>query len=377
MMKNGAMKFYIKRKLGSGQKAGYVLSAYLPSLLVFIVFALLVFITVFVNSMGLRTEEIIECLGSSSILTYERPEADLLPSGTEVFDVRLSQGLAYGEDETLLLEVKGVEAEYFTGRRAPYMNLEGTLEEGRSIVLSSYEAGKLNVEIGDKVVVALYESAKGRVRPVYCTVSGLFETGYGEFDSSVSYVPLSLLEEGECHELLLPEGSDAEKVALSLEEAGFYARDYKTLYASLLDNVLLSVRLISLIVFLLSVAAGFFALNIAAEYTSRDANEIRTLYILGYTRREVMKTYRNLSLFVTMISALAGGVLGLLFSFGAVGILSSLSPAKYPVLLNYATNLSLHIPVLRLLALYFSLFAVSLFSLSVSLRGLKKGRNIA
>lgn len=367
-----AMKFYIKRKLGEKQKASYILSAYLPTLLIFIVLLLLVFITIIVHSMGLQTSEIVEVLGSGSILSYQKPTT----TEAEVFEVKEGQGLGYGTDETLLLNLKGVEEDFFTSRKLKVLSLEGALKEGRSIILSKLQADKLNLKLGDKVVIALYESNKARVRPVYCEITGLYSTGYGEFDLNLAYVPRSLLTEESQYEILLPYGVDNTSLYKELSLEGLIVERYQVLYKGLLDNVLLSVRLINLIVVIIAFVAGFFALNIATEYISRDKKAIKSLYLMGFSNREVTVVYQNLSLSVTMISAFLGGLIGLLLSFLAVKVLGSLNPITFPVLTNYVTNFSIRIPYLSLALIYLALLLVSYFSLYFSLRGVGRGRSL-
>ncbi len=165
--------FYILRKLGSKQKGNYIVSAYLPSVLVFIVFTLLVFITVFVHSMALQTNEIVEVLGSGSLIVYGEYDSDIGLCDS----IKTGQALGYGKTDTLLLNLKGVDNSYFNDRRRQLLKLDGELQEGRSIVLSKSQAAKLDLNIGDRFVIALYESEKERIRPVNSTITGLYTTG--------------------------------------------------------------------------------------------------------------------------------------------------------------------------------------------------------
>ncbi len=364
--------FYIKRKLGSKQKLSYILSAYLPALLVFIVFTLLVFITIFMHSMGDQTSELIEVLGSGSIIVYDEYDDELYTCDK----VKLGQALGYGEVDTLLLNLKGVEQSYFNERRQPLLKLEGTLESGRNIILSRTQAKTLDAGIGDKIVLALYDSAKERIRPVYCTITGLYSSGYGEFDETLAYVPLELLDSDGYVEVLLPKGEDNSTLYAQLIANGVRANRYQSLYKDLLDNVLLSINLITIIVILIALVAGFFALNIATEYTSRDKRDIKSLYLMGYSNKEIGQIYRTLSFAVTLISALFGGLFGLLLVNIAAFILRHLDPVSYPVLANYVTNFDLSIPWSNLALLYLALVIVSYTALYLSLRQFGRGRKV-
>lgn len=364
--------FYIKRKLGSKQKFSYIISSYLPSLLVFIVFTLLTFITIFMHSMGNQTNELIEVLGSGSIIVYEEYD-----DGVSICDkVKSGQALGYGEDETLLLNLKGVESSYFNERRASLLKLEGGIESGRNIVLSKTQANELDVKLGDKIVLALYETEKERIRPILCTITGLYSSGYGEFDETLSYVPLDLLDSAIFTEILLEKGEDNTELFRSLIADGHYASRYQLLYQDLLDNVLLSIRLITIIVLLIALVAGFFALNIATEYTSRDKKDIKSLYLMGYSNKDIGAIYRTLSFLVTIISSLLGGAFGLALVYIASFILRSLDPVRYPVLANYVTSFSIQIPWLDLLLLYLALSIVAYTSLYFSLRQFGRGRKV-
>lgn len=370
MRMNEAMRFYIKRKLGRSQSFSYIVSAYLPSLLIFIIFLLIVSITIIVYSMGIQTDRTIQLLGSGAILSFDEvDETFAYYDEIEVFPFKETQSLSYGKEETLMLYMKGVEDSYFTEARKSVLNFNGNLEIDRSIVLSRFQLDKLNLSIGDSIVIVLYDSKLNRVRPVYCQITGSYSSGYGEFDQNLAYVPISLLQEDVMYEILLKDDGTFDKIFKRLEADGYNSVDYKTLYSDLLSNITLSLSLINFIVIIISASAGFFAINIVAEYLSRDRNAIKSLYFMGFSNIDIKKTYKYLCFSVSLISSIFGGFSGLILSSFLTKFIKALDPVKYPVLINYVTNIELRIPYSTIFLIYLMMMLVSYVTIHLGIKG--------
>lgn len=370
MRMNEAMRFYIKRKLGKGQSFSYIVSAYLPSLLIFIIFLLIISITIMVYSMGIQTDRTIRLLGSGAILSFDEIDETFSHyDEIEIFPFKETQSLSYGKEETLVLYIKGVEDSYFNAARGSVLNIDGKLGQGRSIVLSRLQLDKLNLSIGDNIVIVLYDSKLDRVRPVYCRITGSYSSGYGEFDRNLAYVPISLLQEDVMYEILLKDDGAFDKVFKSLKADGYNCVDYKTLYSDLLSNVTLSLSLINFIVIIISASAGFFAINIVAEYLSRDKTAIKSLYFMGFSNSDIRKTYKYLCFSVSLISSILGGFSGLILSSFLTKLVKTLDPVKYPVLINYVTNIELRIPYSTIFMIYLMMILISYVTIHLGIKG--------
>lgn len=369
-MLKDAQKLFVSRKLGLGQSPSYFLSRFLPSLLVLIISLLLSFALVMVHSMASAVDQTIQVLGSGTFVTYVDPSAVSLPSGSRIDRVRSASGLIYGKSGEGLCFAKGVEEGYFTPEKLKHLRIEG---DASSLMVSAMMAKELSLSIGDKLVLAVYDDEKGRVRPIYLSLSGTYDSGYREFDSSLCYTSIDCIEGIDEYEILLSDGDDKDGVRRSLSLAGIGAEDYRVRYRALYQNVRLSIRLLTIVLLVIALLAGFFASNIAAEYVERDKKDIASLYILGMDSHEVASCYRLLSLCVAAIASFIGMVMGILLAVLASFLLSRVDASAYPALQNYVLNMSVRIPLSTLLLFYFALVSVSFLSLLFSLRHLGAG----
>lgn len=367
-MLSEALSLYVGRKVGRGQRAGWILRSYLPSLLILFITMALVFALIFVSSISSATDEVLQLLGYGSVMVQSEVDPTLLPSDAELFESSSSSALASSSSGTALLSLKGVSEDYFTASKAELIRLRLVENETtlKWIILSSLTASKLELSPGDRLTLLVYDEEIGRARPVYLFVRGTYSSGYSEFDSTLAYVDSSVTSGPVVYEILTE--SDSDELASRLREEGYNARSYREIYPSIWHNINLSVALLDVIVVFVALLAGFFAISISAEYIDRDSRDIAAMMISGCASSDIVTCYRRITLLVTLIAASLGAILGVILSYAVMPLISSLDPAEYPALQNYVLSFKVTIPLPLILLLLCALLLSASISLRVSLK---------
>ncbi len=372
-LKDGA-KYYLKRKLGFNMPLRYKIGVVLPSLLIFLITALIVFILVFIMSMRNAIDSAIALLGSGSLSSSEYVPSYLLPDGAEQDEVYHNEGIIYSENKNSIVYLKKVDKSYFEGARKDGLNLVQSTDSGKNeIYLSSTLARELEVSLGDRMTLLLYEEDKNRTRPVLLTCTGIFDTGYAQLDRYMAFVPSSTFEGGRKEvEILLPDNGKTDEVEKLLLSNGYYVTSYKTNYASLYINVQQSIGILYVILVAVAFLSAFFSSDIAQIYISRDRSDIATLSLMGMKNRELRKIYTTMTLSVLFIAALFGVVLGLVLGSMTPFIVRMVSRFNPLLMDNYITSFSVVLPALEIVVMLGAMLLLSYITLTLYLRHLGK-----
>ncbi len=367
-MSREAIKLYSERKEGRGQSFSWLLKSYLPSLLIFFITLVLVFALIFVSSMSKAIDRTLQLLGSGSAVSYSPVDSALLPFGTVVSEVESTGALVYSKNHNTLVNVKGIDSDYFTAEKEDVLKMSWCENDTtlKGVVLSQLIASKLEVRLGDRVAMLLYDRSLDRTRPVYLFIEGIYSSGYNEFDESLVFTDIELVDGIVSYEILssLP----ADELLTLLEESGVEAISYKELYRSIYDNINLSVSMLNLIVVFVALLSGFFALSVSIEYVQRDKKDIAGMLLIGFSREDVLRSYIRITMsavFAAVVLALLGGI-GL--SYLVQPVLSSLDVISFPALQNYVLSFEVSIPFGMLLLLVASTCLTSYLSLRFSLK---------
>ena len=371
-LKGSELGFYIARKNGRGMSFRYRLSLFLPALLVLLVSFTLNFSQIFILSMSKGIEKILIYLGSGDIRVEGHFDEDLDGS---VYYAKESGALAFSDSGSAPLYLKAVDFNsYFNEDRGNLLNLE-MAESGdllNPIVISEKIADTLGISLYDRFTVLVYEEELSRTRPYLVTVSGFYDSGYMEFDSTLSYVPFSMIDAKEHSEIILNDSEDAERVLGTITSSGYIAMDYKTLYKGIYDNLVLSVSVLFGVFIILVILASFFASNISFEYIERDKKDIALLFLSGMDIASIKRLYVRLTMRIVVFAAILGIVLSVLFSFFTPSILSSLSRHGFSALNAYLTSFEIIIPFKGIIGINAFLLLCSYLTLFISLKSLSR-----
>ena len=368
-MKNDGERLYLGRKCGKGMSPGYVARHYFPSLIVFLIVLTLTFVMVFISSMTGAIDRMIVLLGCGSIETETIVDVSSY-DGAVIDEVKTGDGIIYAESGKSLVHLKGVDIpQYFSGERKEGMKLVLSDESYKNeIIISSSLASILELETGDQMTLLLYESEKGRARPVLMTVKGIYSSGYAQLDRYLGFVDISLLDGTSSYEILLKKGDDVNAVLKSLNADGINAVSYREKYSSLCTNVDQSIMILYVILIFVALLAAFFSADIAHIYTSRDRKDIASLRLIGISEKRIRVIYRKMTLSSVFISSLLGICGGLLLSLLSPSMISFVALKEPQLIENYITSFTLSIPFSSIIMMLIAMLLCSSLTLRIELR---------
>ncbi len=368
-MKNDGERLYLGRKCGKGMSPGYVVRHYFPSLIVFLIVLTLTFVMVFISSMTGAIDRMIVLLGCGSMETETIVDVSSY-DGAVIDEVKTGDGILYAESGKSLVHLKGVDiAQYFSGERKEGMKLVLSDESYKNeIIISSSLASILELETGDQMTLLLYETDRGRARPVLMTVKGIYSSGYAQLDRYLGFVDISLLDSTSSYEILLKKGDDVNAVLKSLNADGINAVSYKEKYSSLCTNVDQSIMILYVILIFVALLAAFFSADIAHIYTSRDRKDIASLRLMGISEKRIRVIYRKMTLSSVFISSLLGICGGLLLSLFSPSMISFVALKEPQLIENYITSFTLSIPFSSIIMMLIAMLLCSSLTLRIELR---------
>lgn len=368
-MKNDGERLYLGRKCGKGMSPSYVARHYFPSLIVFLIVLTLTFVMVFISSMTGAIDRMIVLLGCGSIETETIVDVSSY-DGAVIDEVKTGDGIIYAESGKSLVHLKGVDIpQYFSGERKEGMKLVFSDESYKNeIIISSSLASILELETGDQMTLLLYESEKGRARPVLMTVKGIYSSGYAQLDRYLGFVDISLLDGTSSYEILLKKGDDVNAVLKSLNADGINAVSYREKYSSLCTNVDQSIMILYVILIFVALLAAFFSADIAHIYTSRDRKGIASLRLMGISEKRIRVIYRKMTLSSVFISSLLGICGGLLLSPLSPSMISFVALKEPQLIENYITSFTLSIPFSSIIMMLIAMLLCSSLTLRIELR---------
>ncbi len=379
-MKNECAGLYLRRKCGEKKDVKYILSHYSPALIVFLIVLLLTFVMVFISSMTSAIDRMIVLLGCGNIETEEIVDISSF-EGSRIDEVKSADGIIYASDGKSLVHLKGVDIDsYFSGERREGMKLEeGEGEYREGIIISSSLSSILNLSIGDRLTLLLYESENGRGRPVLMSVRGIYSSGYSQLDRYLAFVDIGLTDGESTYEILLEKGADTESVINALRSEGVRAVSYKTKYSSLCLNVEQSIMILYVILVFVALLAAFFSADIAHVYTSRDRKDIAFLRLMGMTEKSVRRIYRAMTLLTVFVSSLLGLLCGLLLSLFSPSMIELVAGKEPEIVEYYISSFTLSIPWSSLAIMILLMILCSSLTLRVELwrtRGVELGKEL-
>jgi len=201
------------------------------------------------------------------------------------------------------------------------LNLEAEGDEPPGILLGATLADRLEVELGDKVV--LFSLKEGSLTTGWSTpkasklkVRGIFETGMYEYDASLAYVSLSTAQKlfNLDHKvtglhLKLDDLYKAQKVAKDLElKLGYhyYAMDWMHMHKNLFSWMALEKYAMFIALSLIVAVAAFNIISTLIMVVIEKRKEIGILKSMGATNTSIMKIF----MFEGLVVGVAGTILG-------------------------------------------------------------------
>jgi len=241
-----------------------------------------------------------------------------------------TQGLLVREDTMKPAVIRGIlpSEEHKVSDVAKQMR-QGAIESLRpgefNIVLGYQLAGQLGVGVGDKVNMLL---AQGQTTPAgmvprsrVFTVSGIFEAGHYEFDSSLAFINIEDAEKmvridaPSGLRLRIADMNQAPQVADQLKRSmtgDLYVRDWSKLNANWFAAVQTEKRMMFIILTLIVAVAAFNLVSTLVMTVTDKQADIAILRTLGASPRSIMKIFMIQGALVGIMGTFAGVALGVI-----------------------------------------------------------------
>ena len=202
----------------------------------------------------------------------------------------------------------------------------GNLNE---IIIGKKLANKLNVNLGDKVIIQGIHglpSPFNMPRIFQFTISGIYETGMSEYDDINIYISLkaaqSLFDFGNSvtgYHLKIDDPQKATEISVKVMNVmgyPFYARTIFQIYRNFFNWIELQKKPIPIILGLIIAVATFNIIGTLLMVVMEKTNEIGVLKAIGANAKSIRKIFIMEGLFIGMIGTLLGNLLafGLCFS---------------------------------------------------------------
>lgn len=204
-------------------------------------------------------------------------------------------------------------------------NGTGSLTE---IVIGKKLANKLNVNIGDKIII---QGITGLPNPLNMprvfqfTVSGIFETGMSEYDDMNVYISLQSAQ------LLFNYGNSVSGYSLKINDANkaqeistnimrvmgypYYSRTIFQIYRNFFNWIELQKKPIPLVLGLIIAVATFNIIGTLLMVVMEKTNEIGVLRAMGATTHSIRKIFVMEGLFIGLFGTLLGNIVAFVLCY--------------------------------------------------------------
>ncbi len=222
-----------------------------------------------------------------------------------------SGGVIVGVDAHSESRVSSIASTIVKGRY-----LEG---EGREVVIGRALAGKLHVDVGDKVV-GMASTRGGEVGSELFRVVGLFETVSADFDKTHMFVPMSSAQEmlgmgGDIIEIaiVLEQPEQAERVAADLRAQlgpDYEVLTYRELVPLLVAQLEMYDQMLVVIYVIIGLAMIFGIINTMLMSVFERVQEFGVLMAIGMRNAKVFSMVMIEALYLAMIGTVVGVLAG-------------------------------------------------------------------
>lgn len=326
--------------------------------------ALVSFGLVFVHSMveGIRERYVL--LG----------EGDVTIEGeyTEGEVVIAAQALLYGKTDVRPLMIKGVRDSYLSGERGKALvRFRGEGRSAHGIILSEQTAKDCGLGIGDKVLAAF--SLSGSLRPLLCTVDGLYASGYREMDEHLAFMQFdTLVPYGFLVQTELIGKEPVDQILNRIREQGYNARPWWEREDAVAENLVTSERVVTMMFIVVVLLCAYFVGEFASTLLWDHRADIALLHLMGAGKSVLKSACLTAIALVALLAIVLGMALGILVSYLLVPLLPLLADKNIPSLSYYLLQFRIEVPMARLLEIMFLLLGASMLSGMLALRPLSK-----
>ncbi len=257
----------------------------------------------------------------------------LLKSSDDIHlhEIILTQGLLNYKNYSNGILIKGVSVNFFEDRQIFKKNLPdkfiNSFKKNEGILVGEKLKKMLKIKEGDYLTILSsksYETFLGNLpRSASFKISGFFDIGMYEYDTSLIFMPLGLVQDyldyGERidhYELVVNDFKNLNLIKENLTEIiPDYLKivDWRELNPSLFNAIEVERNVMFLILMLIVIVAAFNLISSMMILVSNKKKDIGILRVLGVSKYQLLKIFIINGFIIGFLGTLLGLILGLLF----------------------------------------------------------------
>lgn len=197
--------------------------------------------------------------------------------------------------------------------------MEDLLANNDGIIIGTGIARKMNVKVGDRIVIT---TPQGHTMPL--KIVGTFQMGIGTIDNIRSYANLStvqtILQQDHSYitdiNIKLLDSKTAKEIAPEFQAmAGYKAEDWETANATFLTGVIIRNIITYSVSVTLLIVAGFGIYNILNMTIYNKMKDIAILKAMGFAGKDVRQIFMIQSLVIGFVGSAFGLLIGYIISY--------------------------------------------------------------
>lgn len=197
--------------------------------------------------------------------------------------------------------------------------IEDLLANNDGIIIGTGIARKMNVKVGDRIVIT---TPQGHTMPL--KIVGLFQMGIGTIDNVRSYANIStvqtILQQDHSYitdiNIKLIDLLEAKTVASEYQAMfGYKAEDWETANSTFLTGIVIRNIITYSVSFTLLIVAGFGIYNILNMTIMNKMKDIAILKAMGFSGKDVRLIFMIQSLVIGFMGSVAGLCIGYVLSY--------------------------------------------------------------
>jgi len=254
-------------------------------------------------------------------------------SNINVNEIILGQGLLNYKGFSSGVLLKGVDDNFFYERKIFKNNLDDDslklFKNNEGVFIGNKLRQKLDLKIGDYINIISpdsYETILGNLpRSGSFKVVGFFNVGMYEYDTSLIFFPLILMQDFlnldkkvDYLEIQVNNFDDYNKIKNQLTDLipkYFKTIDWRELNPSLFNAIEVEKNVMFLILLLIIVVAAFNLISSMIILVSNKSRDIGVLRVLGVSKNQLLKIFIINGVIIGFCGTVLGLILGLIFCF--------------------------------------------------------------
>lgn len=376
-MNNGLNKLLISKILFSKNSKSKLIRSFF---LIVLIVSLLIVSSIFINSMSKGIASKFSLLVNGDVEVYTNDDLlkkyDFIESTTTVATVT---SLIYGKEDTQISILKAVEDSFFDEKRLSSLHLEKIDVDTTlpTIIVSKQIANMLNLKLGERAALMLAQN-ESNLRPKLVVVEGIYDSGYKEIDLNLCFMKLDDLigiykeDVNLYQEVIIKDNISLNEAVEIFNGDDYFSRPWYEIQESVYNNILVSTQSLLIVFIVIALLTGYFVSSISSDLITKDHKTIATNKLLGLTDKTIKRNYFIAVELFTILSTIIGIFLGILISKTFLNLLGGLSLDNIPSLSWYLFDFDIIIPIKNIAIIGLSIIIVSLGSVYLSLRRIKK-----